>query len=220
MKPDTMTVDAYRALLALQDKQEGRKRTPRKKHAESEIQRSCVRWFREEFPGHALMLFAVPNGGGRSRVEGAILKGEGVTAGVSDLILLEARGGFGALCIEMKTRSKRSGQSDRQREWQAAAEAAGNRYVVARSLEAFKRAVYEYMGQPRTTRTLPLLRVQERHGPPWRDGLKESPEPGTKCRVKLVYDTYTATWNGQYWIDETGFRLCGVVEWKPLEKQR
>ena len=150
MKPDTMTVDAYRALLALQDKQEGRKRTPRKKHAESEIQRSCVRWFREEFPSHALMLFAVPNGGGRSRVEGAILKGEGVTAGVSDLILLEARGGFGALCIEMKTRSKRSGQSDRQREWQAAAEAAGNRYVVTRSLLAFQKAVYEYMSMPRT----------------------------------------------------------------------
>ena len=148
-KPDTMTVDAYRALLALQDKQEGRKRTPRKKHAESEIQRSCVRWFREEFPSHALMLFAVPNGGGRSRVEGAILKGEGVTAGVSDLILLEARGGFGALCIEMKTRSKRSGQSDRQREWQAAAEAAGNRYVVARSLEAFKAVIYDYMALPR-----------------------------------------------------------------------
>lgn len=151
MKPDTMTVDAYRALLALQDKQEGRKRTPRKKHAESEIQRSCVSWFREEFPQHALMLFAVPNGGGRSRTEGAILKGEGVTAGVSDLILLEARGGYGALCIEMKTRSKRSGQSDRQREWQAAAEAAGNKYVVARSLEAFKAVIYAYMSQPRTS---------------------------------------------------------------------
>ena len=150
MKIETMTADAYRALLALQDKQEGRKRTPRKKHAESEIQRSCVSWFREEFPSHALMLFAVPNGGGRSRVEGAILKGGGVTAGVSDLILLEARGGYGALCIEMKTRSKRSGQSDRQREWQAAAEAAGNKYVVARSLEAFKAVIYAYMGMPMT----------------------------------------------------------------------
>ena len=162
-KPDTMTVDAYRALLARQDREEGRKRTPKKKHAESEIQRSCVRWFRAEFPTHALMLFAVPNGGGRSRVEGAILKGEGVTAGVSDLILLEARGGFGALCIEMKTRHKRSGQSDPQKEWQAAAEAAGNKYVVARSLEAFQRAVYEYMGQPRTPYMMKVL----------------SPNPGT-----------------------------------------
>ena len=163
-----MTADAYRALLALQDKQEGRKRTPRKKHAESEIQRSCVSWFRSEFPSHALMLFAVPNGGARGKTEGAILKGEGVTAGVSDLILLEARGGYGALCIEMKTRSKRSGQSDPQKEWQAEAEAHGNQYVVARSLEAFKKVIYEYMGQPRTGGRVtvegrdiaPLLRVE------------------------------------------------------------
>ena len=155
-----MTVDAYRSLLALQDKQEDRKRIPHKKHAESEIQRSCVRWFRTEFPEHALMLFAVPNGGGRSRVEGAIMKGEGVTAGVSDLIFLEARGGYGALCIEMKTRYKRSRQSDPQKEWQAAAEAAGNKYVVTRSLEAFKAAVYEYMSWPRT-RAVVSLRGQD-----------------------------------------------------------
>ena len=32
------------------------------------------------------MLFAVPNGGGRSRIEAGIMKAEGVTAGVSDLI--------------------------------------------------------------------------------------------------------------------------------------
>ena len=150
MKIETMTADAYRALLALQDQQEGRKKGSKKRHLEHEVQRNCVNWFRAEFPDHALMLFAVPNGGGRSRTEGAILKAEGVTAGVSDLILLEARGGFGALCIEMKTRSKRSGQSDKQREWQAAAEAAGNRYVVARSLLAFQKAVYEYMALPRT----------------------------------------------------------------------
>ena len=150
MRQDTMTVDAYRALLDLQDKQEGRKRTPKKKHAESEIQRSCVKWFRSEFPEHALMLFAVPNGGGRSRVEGAIMKGEGVTAGVSDLIFLEARGGYGALCIEMKRRSRKSVQSNPQKEWQAAAEAHGNKYVVARSLEAFKKEIYDYMSQPRT----------------------------------------------------------------------
>ena len=135
--------DPYLELLARQEK--GR-RSPR--HIESAIQRQCVAWFRMQYPKHAKLLFAVPNGGGRSRVEAAIMKAEGVTAGVSDLILLEPRGGYGALCIEMKTRRSGSRQSDSQKEWQRAAEAAGNRYDVARSLEVFQAIVNEYMQLP------------------------------------------------------------------------
>lgn len=150
-KPDnTLPVDAYRRLLAQQEADEKR-RLARKKssHQESTLQRACVAWFRAEFPDHALMLFAVPNGGGRSRVEGAIMKGEGVTAGVSDLILLEARGDYGALCIELKTTRKTSRQSDDQKRWQKAAEAHGNRYVVIRTEEQFKAVIYQYLALKR-----------------------------------------------------------------------
>ena len=118
------------------------------RHIESQLQRQCVAWFRLQYPKHAKLLFAVPNGGGRSRVEAAIMKAEGVTAGVSDLILLEPRGGYGALCIEMKTGSKSSRQSESQKEWQKATEEAGNRYVVVRSLEIFQAVVNEYMSFP------------------------------------------------------------------------
>lgn len=119
--------------------------------AESGLQKACVEWFRVQYRKHALMLFAVPNGGGRSRIESAIMKGEGVTAGVSDLILLEARGGWGALCIEMKTLSKKSKQSPAQLEWQRATENAGNRYEVCRTLEQFMSVVNDYMNLPATT---------------------------------------------------------------------
>lgn len=78
------------------------------------------------------------------------MKAEGVTAGVSDLILLEARGGYGALCIEMKTDSKKSRQRKGQSEWQAATEAAGNLYVVCRTFEEFRARVDDYMALPRT----------------------------------------------------------------------
>lgn len=122
-------------------------RTTRFRHLESQLQRKCVAWFRLQYPEHAKLLFAVPNGGARSRVEAAIMKAEGVTAGVSDLIFLEPRGGYGALCIEMKTGSKSSRQSDSQKEWQAASEAAGNKYVVCRSLDSFMEEVTKYMGQ-------------------------------------------------------------------------
>ena len=150
MKPDnTLALDAYRRLLAQQEEAD-RKAKRRKKpgHEESLIQRACVAWFRAQYPTHALMLFAVPNGGGRSRVEAAIMKAEGVTAGVSDLILLESRGGYGALCIEMKTEEKSSRQRPSQKSWQAAAEKVGNRYQGVRSLEEFQFIVKSYMSLP------------------------------------------------------------------------
>ena len=90
---NTIPLDAYQRLLAQQEKNTRRSR-PR--HQESTLQKTCVSWFRAQYPDHALMLFAVPNGGGRSRIEASIMKGEGVTAGVADLILLEARGGYGS----------------------------------------------------------------------------------------------------------------------------
>ena len=74
----------------------------------------CVSWFRLQYPDIGKLLFAVPNGGARGRTEAAIMKAEGVTAGVTDLILLLGRGGFNALCIEMKTPDRRSVLSDAQ----------------------------------------------------------------------------------------------------------
>lgn len=145
-----LPVDAYRALL---ERQENEERRARRKvgHDESALQRSCVAWFRLQYPEHAPLLFAVPNGGRRSRTEAAIMKAEGVTAGVSDLILLEARGGYGALCLEAKRESKESRQSISQKEWQKATERMGNRYEVFRTFEEFKAIVDEYMGMAFTS---------------------------------------------------------------------
>ena len=70
----------------------------------------------------------------------------------ADLILLEARGGYGSLCIEMKTGDKSSKQRPSQKAWQEASERAGNRYVVIRSFEAFRAVLTEYMGLPASGR--------------------------------------------------------------------
>jgi len=145
-----MTADAYQRLLRDQEEREAkaRKRKPQA-HPEHDLQVACVAWFRAQFPKDAPMLFAVPNGGGRRRVEAALLKAEGVLPGVSDLILLEARGGYGALCIEMKTHAKGSGQTDQQKAWQRAAESFGNKYVVVRDFPQFVNAVTAYLALPR-----------------------------------------------------------------------
>ncbi|MGL5958284.1 MAG: VRR-NUC domain-containing protein, partial [Phocaeicola sp.] len=44
------------------------------------------------------LLFAVPNGGSRNKIEAANLKRQGATAGVSDVICLIPKKGFASLC--------------------------------------------------------------------------------------------------------------------------
>lgn len=70
--------------------------------SESQIQHTCVSWFRQTFPRVGNLLFAVPNGGWRGARAGAKMVYEGQVRGVADLILLFPKGGKSSLCIEMK----------------------------------------------------------------------------------------------------------------------
>lgn len=116
------------------------------RHNESRLQQAAKRWFDIMHPDLAPLLFAVPNGGRRGKIEAAIMKAEGVVAGVADMILLTPCGGFSALCLEFKTGIGR--QTDRQKAWQQAAEQHGNKYVVVRSFEEFTEAVEGYLSTP------------------------------------------------------------------------
>lgn len=113
------------------------------RHDESRTQRECVKWFRLQYPQFARLLFAVPNGGARNKVTASVLKAEGVTAGVADLILFAPCGGFHALCIEMKTETGR--QSQEQKEWQREVENQGYKYVLCRTFEDFYEMVVNYL---------------------------------------------------------------------------
>lgn len=112
-------------------------------HAEDDLQMQCVRWFRLQYPQLARLLHHSPNGGKRNAREGARFKQMGTQAGFPDLILLVASQGYHALLLELKTRTGR--QQDSQKEYQQLAEAQGYRYVVIRSLEAFMDEVNTYM---------------------------------------------------------------------------
>jgi hypothetical protein len=68
-----------------------------------------------------------------------------VVAGVADLILLVPSRGYSSLCIEMKTGSKSSRQSDNQKLWQVAAEKAGNKYVICRNFPDFEHEIKDYI---------------------------------------------------------------------------
>ncbi len=62
-----------------------------------------------------LLLHAIPNGGRRDAITGRKLKEEGVKAGVPDLSLPVARGGYHGLYIEMKSVNGRI--NPRQARW-------------------------------------------------------------------------------------------------------
>ena len=121
---------------------------------EHNIQAACVRWFDLQWPEYRGLLFAVPNGGARSKSTAGKLKAEGVVPGVADLILLVPRcfkahddeGWFNtihALCIEMKTAKGR--QSPEQMEWQRKVESNGYQYRVCHSLDEFMAVVNGYL---------------------------------------------------------------------------
>lgn len=71
------------------------------------------------------------------------MKAEGVTAGVADVILLKPSGGYASLCVEFKTED--GSQRATQKEWQTAAEGAGNKYIIVRSFDSFREEVEKYL---------------------------------------------------------------------------
>ena len=121
-------------------------------HNESNIQIVCVRWFRQHYPKYATLMFSVPNGGYRHIQTAIRMHNEGMTAGVSDLILLMPSGDgvFHSLCIEMKTLAKTSKQSTAQKDWQKQIEQVGNCYKVVHCFEEFVHVVRAYIGEKRT----------------------------------------------------------------------
>lgn len=100
-------------------------------------------WFRLQYPRYARLLVANANGGKRNRIEAAIMKAEGVTAGVADLTLYVPNAEYHALLVEMKTEEGR--QRPTQKEWQMLVEAQGYRYAVCRSFDEFRELIIDYM---------------------------------------------------------------------------
>ena len=113
------------------------------KHPESDLQKACISWFRCQHNKLSKICIAIPNGGFRNAKEAARMKAEGVVAGASDIILLVGRGGYNALCIELK--AEKGKQTELQREWQIEAERNGNKYVIVRDLDSFIQTINEYL---------------------------------------------------------------------------
>lgn len=112
---------------------------------EHRLQVACVRWFRYMYPEFKKNLFAVPNGGMRSIKTAALLKKEGVLAGVSDLVLALPTEQYHGLFIEMKI--KPNTPTTAQKEFGQAMERTGYKYVVVYTFDEFEALVIHYIKQ-------------------------------------------------------------------------
>lgn len=120
------------------------------RHEESQHQQALVRWADSMWlPSlHSAkvgdFLFAVPNGGRRDKITAAILKTEGVRAGVPDLMLALPCGQYHGLFIEMKP-PKKGRVSESQRSWLERLRQAGYRAEVCHGWDEARQLIEGYL---------------------------------------------------------------------------
>lgn len=117
------------------------------KITEDQLQAQCVEWFRMQYPGK--IIFAIPNGGSRNKIEAAKLKRCGVRAGVPDLCIPETVYGCGSgakigLYIELKV--GRNKLTDKQFDIRVYLQAQGYCVEICYTFEEFVKVVKEYFG--------------------------------------------------------------------------
>lgn len=111
---------------------------------EYNLQVSCVEWFRLVYSDH--IIYHVPNGERRDAITGARLKRGGVLAGVPDLVIPYALGGYTHLYIELK-----NGTNGRLSPSQKAVieelRKGGAAVVVVHSFDEFRSVVNAYFAE-------------------------------------------------------------------------
>ncbi|MBB3142211.1 VRR-NUC domain-containing protein [Halomonas organivorans] len=150
----------------------GRPAAPRVDHEGNE-QKALILWLYGEWQrgtevGQAYpVTYHVPNGGQRSKKTGADLKRQGVKAGVSDLVVMEARGGMHGLYLEFKaTPPNHAAVAASQIDWLALADARGYGAVLAQGIEEAREVLREYMALSPTRVAGAVQRIEA--GTNWR----------------------------------------------------
>lgn len=99
-------------------------------------------WAVNQYPELDL-LYHIPNGGSRNTIEAANLKRQGVRAGVPDLSLPVAHGGYHGLYIEMKFGDNKP--TKKQWEWIEALREQGYAVSICWSYEAARDEIVKYL---------------------------------------------------------------------------
>jgi hypothetical protein len=116
--------------------------------SEHKEQSLLIKWcFRhaDEFDGLDA-IFSIPNGGNRDAITGAMLKREGLRAGIPDLMIPVAKRGKNGLFLEMKKR-KGGKVSEKQLAWKTRLEALGYQVEVCKGFAEAQGAIRKYYGK-------------------------------------------------------------------------
>ena len=114
---------------------------------EAKEQRALFEWaaiMESQYPELHFM-YHVPNGGRRNAREAALLKAEGVRAGVPDIVLPAARGCFHGLYIELK-RQKSGSLSQDQKDYLGFLQKQGYCAVMCRGWKQAASTILMYLG--------------------------------------------------------------------------
>jgi len=107
-------------------------------------------WAHQNIPIHPALryMFAIPNGGQRTKVTASRLKCEGVKAGVPDIFLPYPTRMYHGLFIEMKRPSKTAKISPEQIDYIKYLDTVGYKVVVAYGYKQATHYILEYLTNP------------------------------------------------------------------------
>ena len=116
--------------------------------SESVEQSTLFKWAAMNAGSHPelRLMFHIPNGGSRGKVEAARFKADGVKAGVPDIFLPVARGKYHGIFIEMK-RKKGGRISEAQKAWISALQKQGYLAAVCYGWEDAADAILGYLSE-------------------------------------------------------------------------
>lgn len=115
--------------------------------SEAQEQTQLIKWAKEcirlNIHPELKMLYAVPNGGTRNKIEAVNLKRQGVSAGVPDLCLAVPKGRYHGLYIEMKVHPNKT--TSKQDEWLKNLSRYGYAVKVCYGYKEAKNAIEQYL---------------------------------------------------------------------------
>lgn len=109
--------------------------------SEAQEQETIVEWLE----WHRVPFYAIPNGGKRNPSEAAHMKRQGVRAGVPDLCIPRASGGYHGLYIELKVGKNKP--TDNQVAWIKRLRAEGYAAFVCYGADSAISCIKTYLGQ-------------------------------------------------------------------------
>lgn len=111
---------------------------------EHKEQVALFQWLKLKHPSQYAVTYATPNAGKRTPRQGAYMKAEGLKAGVPDICMAVASGGYHGLYIEYKTAKGKPSES--QLEWMGNLTANGYQAKICYGLDDAMKTISDYIG--------------------------------------------------------------------------